>query len=128
MIKLKFSDNPVKFSRVFEREVNHFRGWDLFHFFPFLNEEHSVSSQFPTNVVFLIVLNNELLQVFLVLDHEHLLHVCQLQAFVGSFSRSRNFISDCVCEFVNEKVVGQQGHVLLCRQDFLVAALNEVGL
>ena len=76
----------------------------------------------------MLVLSNERHQLSLVINHEHLLHIAKAQAIVGVLSRPGNLVSDSINELLNEKVVGNERHVLLLLKNLLVAALHEIGL
>jgi hypothetical protein len=122
------SDDPVELGRVVESQVNHLRAGDLSDFLALFDKVETVSADFPADVVFLVVLFDEVFEFFLVLDHEHLLHVRQLERFIRSLSGTSNLVADGISKLVNEKVISKQRHVLLRRQNFLIAALDEVSL
>ena len=95
----------------------------------------AVTTHLPSNLVatlslciLLLVLSNEGLQLCLSLDHEHLLHVSQLKAIIAAFGRPSDLIPDRILKLLNEEIVSKVRHILFLLQDFLIGALDEVGL
>ena len=132
---LTSSNDPIELSRVLKRQVNHVEGGNLADLFACLDEVKSITANFPHYLVtslsltiFLLVLGNESHELGLVLNHEHLLHVSQTETIVAALGRPGNLVSDGILELFDEEVVGQVRHVLLLLKDFLVRALDEVGL
>ncbi len=52
--------------------------------------------------------------------------VAQLQGLIGLLGRAGDLKADGVHEFVHKELVGLMRHVLLLRQDLVVATLDEV--
>lgn len=76
----------------------------------------------------LLVLGNEGHQFSLIINHEHFLHVTKPETVIGALGRASNLVPNSISKLANEEVVGDLGDILLLLEDFLVAALHEVGL
>ena len=87
----------------------------------------SLTPNNPANAA-LLVCSYEAHELILFCDHKHLLHIVQSYAFVATFCRPSDLVSDCIDKFFDEEVVGCKRNILLLRQNLLIRSLDEVGL
>ena len=119
------SNDTVQLCSVVKSSVDHAKWRNFCQIFFLFVEKNSVIFDFPYNSIFIVVICDELHEHFTIVNHEHFLHISEGQAGVCSFSRSSNFISDCICKFVNEEVIKLERHIVLLLQNSTVWALNK---
>jgi len=91
-IGLFYSNDSIELSGILQRSLDHANAWNVCHFLFLLQEVKSVTPYLPRSpirlllFIHLLVLLNEFHQLCLVINHEHLLHVCEFEAIVGALS------------------------------------------
>ena len=120
------SNDSVELCCVAESGIDHSQRGDLIHLLLLFDEGDAVTFDGPGNAVFVVVCPDELHELVLLLDHEHLLHILDGDRLVGPFRGTGYFRADRVSELIDEEVIMLQGHVLSLLQDVAVGASHKI--